>query len=65
MISEDTRVASGRGRVAVRAAVRVRVRVRVGSIFEGRSVDPTLGVGGVTSRRHRQTNSAQALSPSG
>ena len=49
-------------RVRVRVRVGVRVRVRVRTIFL--SVDPGIELGLtvlVTSRRYRQTNSAQAL----
>ena len=48
-----------RVRTIFRARVRVRVSVRI--IFERRSGDRTRVDGGVTSRRYRQTNSAQAL----
>ena len=48
--------------IRVRARARARVRVRVRTIFL--SVDPGIELGltvFVTSRRYRQTNSAQAL----
>ena len=45
----------------VRVKVRVKVRVRVRTICERRSGDRTRVDGVVTSRRYRQTNSAQAL----